>query len=273
MEAYTFEGIKVRRFDSAPEFATAAMPYGIGEARGWTGSSIGEAYAACTEGDLSAVPEAERMIDQISANVETTRSQWDPAVAGAYPMVPDYLSGHPLNMRRRTHVANENAPLRIYLDLTSSAGVESDKLTKRGIAFLALAMLLTRSRPVEMHVFTALGSARQRSPKNSGIVSIKLPTAPLDLAIAAGVFTKGVARTLGYGYLEKNCGTGPGWLRGLVPGNAESMRRYVAIVRSALRAGPEDIIIGPVYYTDASINEPIKFVQGMIDKHSKGGDE
>jgi len=271
MEAYTYDGIPVHRFDSAPEFANDAKPY-ASAASGWTGATASEAYDACTIGDLECVPAAERMIDKISANVETTRSVWEPAVAGAYPIIPDYLAGHPLNMRRRTHVANENAPLKIYLDLTSSAGVGSRDLVNRGIAFLALAMLLTRSRPVEMHVFTALGS-RAGSTRGSGIVSFPLPTAPLDLAIAGGVFTKGIARTLGYEYLAKVLGTGPAWLMGISPTNPVSLRKYVDLARAALHAGPEDIIIGPVYATDESISNPIKFVQRMVDLHSKGGDE
>lgn len=271
MEAYTVDGIEVRKFDTASEFAIAARPY-ADRASGWTGSTETEAYDACTKGDLDAVPEAERMINQISANVETTRSVWDPAVAGAYPIVPDYLSGHPLNMRRRTHIVNENSPIRIYLDLTSSAGIESDKLARRGIAFLALAMLLTRSRPVEMHVFAALGGRNHRD-SGGGIVACKLPTAPLDIAIAAGVFTKGIARTFGYEFLVKTCGTGPGWLCGIAPRNAAMLDRYVETARKALRAGPEDIIIGPVYYTDEAVNNPVKFVQKMIDLHAKGESE
>jgi len=278
MEAYTHEGIPVHRFDSASEFANAAKPYASGSSH-WTGSTAAEAYDACTIGDLSCVADAEMLIEKISANVETTRSVWEPAVAGTYPIVPDYLTGHPLNMRRRTHVTNENAPIKIYLDLTSSAGVDSRDLAKRGIAFLALAMLLTRSRPVEMHVFTALGSHPDRSTGSgdrstgSGLISFQLPTAPLDLALAGGVFTKGIARTLGYEYLAKVLGTGPGWLRNLSPTRPETMRAYVALARAALRAGPEDIIIGPVYYTDDSINNPVKFVQKMIDLHAKGESE
>lgn len=259
-------------FDSAPEFANAAKPFATHSA-GWAGATAMEAYDACTGGDLSCVAEAEAMIEKISASVETSRSVWEAVVCGAYPLVPDYLAGHPMNMRRRTHVTNENAPLRIYFDLTSSAAVHESTLAKRGIAFLALAMLLTRSRPVEMHVFTALGPSSFRGEGADGIVTIKLPTAPLDLAIAGGIFTKGIARALGYDYLNAECGTGSGWLKGIVPSYPESLDKYVETVRRALRLGSEDMIIGPVFTTDESIKNPIGFVQKMIDLHSKGEDE
>jgi hypothetical protein len=273
VEKITRDGVNIRMFDSAAEFANAAKPHGRGS--GWGGCSADEAYTACTKGDLSCVGEAEMMIDKISAGVETERSVWVPAVCGAYPIVADYLTGHPFNMRRRTHIQNENAPIRIYIDLTSSAGVHEQQLAKRGVAFLALAMLLTRSRPVEMHAFAALGPATvgRSDREQSGIVTLRLPTAPLDIAIAGGVFTKGIARVLGYEFLHAECGTGPGWLKAIQPFKAEGQRRYVETVRSALNAGPEDVIIGPIHYSDETVNDPVGFVQKMIDQHAKGDGE
>lgn len=268
----TADGVTVLKFDSAAEFANAAKPAAY-DAAGWTGSTPAEAYDGCTIGDLACVVDAEKMLDKINAAVETTRSVWVPTVAGAYPIVPEYLIGMPLNMRRRTHVTNENAPLRIYLDLTASAGVDCADLAKRGIAFLALAMLLTKTRPVEMHAFTAIGT-RGHGEKRNGIATIKLPTQPLDIAIAGGVFTKGIARTLGYQYIAKEFGGGWGgdWYKGIHPVNAEGDEHYTKEIRKALGVGPEDIIIGPVYYKDETIKSPVKFVQKMIDKHSQGGE-
>lgn len=90
------------------------------------------------------------------------------------------------------------------------------------------------------------------------------------------VVTKGIARTLGYAYLDKEMGCHDGaWLKGLAPirNRGGDLETYISTVRKCLNAGPEDIIIGPVYLADDTIKNPIKFVQSMIDKHTGGENE
>jgi len=262
------DGAEIVYFDTPAEFARAARPTVERSSyrdrhNSFAGVSPDAAANACINGDLECVSKAEALIESIHAAIETVKAEWLPAPCGAFPVVADYLAGHPLSMRRKVHVGSEAAPIRVYVDVVSSGNIGADRLVTRGIALLAMTMILTRSRPVELNVISPVGGPQ------SSIVVFPLPTQPLNVSVAAGVFTKGIARALTYPFQESRFRFNGGWYKG-IPGSGD-LERYTAALRKALDAGPEDMIIAAPHSVDGSMTDPVGFVQKMIDK-SQGGD-
>lgn len=266
MRATLVNSVTVHHFDSIREFADAARPHDLGYSAGWAGTTHEGAYQSCVNGDLDGVADAERLLESIHAKLETRLTVVSPSPCGAYPIVPEYLAGRPDSMRRRIHTTDESAPIKVFIDLTCSAAVDHKDLTKRGIAFLALAMLMARTRPVEMYAVVACTGA------NHTAAVIRIPTAPLEIATVTGLFARGAVRTLGYGYLTRACGGGGEWLKRAVP-RSGNLTVYIKLLRRVIGAADSDLVIGPAHATDRSISHPVEFVQNMIDRNKGNADE
>lgn len=260
MRATFVDSVTVHHFDSIREFADAARPHDLGYSAGWAGTTHEGAYQSCVNGDLEGVADAERLLESIHAKLETRLTVVSPSPCGAYPIVPEYLAGRPDSMRRRVHALDESAPIRVFIDLTCSAKIDHKALTARGIAFLALAMLMARTRPVEMFAVVACTGS------NHTAAVIRIPTAPLEIATVTGLFARGAVRTLGYGYLARACGGGGNWLKNSVARSGD-LTGYIKLLRRVIGAADSDLVIGPAHYNDLSISDPVKFVQNMIDRN------
>lgn len=147
--------------------------------------SYSEILHRMTTGDLRHVEPAKRLIEDIttSENFDAKRSTWLPAISGAYPSIPDYLSGRPDSMRRQTRVQSQGVPIGLWVDVISSAGVSLENLQRRGIAVLALGMHLQRFRPVQLHVMATTMS--------QGGVCLDLETTPFDISVASDFLCNG----------------------------------------------------------------------------------
>lgn len=132
-------------------------------------------------GDASLVDRSSALLDRIEAaspladvRVETVR-----VVAGGAADVPAYLAGSPVAMRQRRR-RSAPAPLRIVVDVTSSASVDDATLERRGVATLALLRLLEAAgHAVELWIAHGIGEGSQ-----TGLTLVRLDTQPLDLARA-----------------------------------------------------------------------------------------
>src|SRR4029079_19182184 len=174
----------------------------------WYGDSSEALVRKATTGDNSLVAESERFLTSIEDQVPMSKG-WRNVddVVGAIPNVPAFLAGHPQHMRRRERAARDNAPITIYMDLTSSAMIDAKQLQKRGIVLLALARLLVEHRPVELWVGTS--KARQGC---SGTVAWRIDTAPLDLSRSSyHIGAAAMARGFGYGLDDTLHKTGGMW--------------------------------------------------------------
>ena len=87
----------------------------------WSGETFEKSLEYAIKGDTRMVAEAEKLLDKVQANIETTGRQWQNAVVGNIPSVPDYVMGHPESMRRLTTYESEAAPIRIWVGTNSSA--------------------------------------------------------------------------------------------------------------------------------------------------------
>ena len=260
------------QFSSPAEFADAVQNDGhrYRSNREWTGETFEEAISRTRSGNPARVPEAERMLDKIEADIDLERPEWTSDVAGAFPDVPAFLAGAPDCMRRRAETISEKAPVRVWVDVTSSCGIQHETLAARGTAALALVMQLNRQgRAVELMTYTSLDG------RNNGqsVVIIRQQTAPVDIASVAHCLTSsGYSRTLCYGYSEKNRYTG-GWSDKYYTGGDWNKR--LASARSILSplAGERDVILPAPYWNDQQddghvglmFKDPAKWVTACVD--------
>ena len=170
------------RFESVSQFMKAFQeltPRFMPSGSSWAGD---ETFASIqnkvTNGDSSNLAKMYALIEKIDANVHVEHRTWEASVIGAYPCVPDYLSGNPLNMRRMLPVVTDNSPITVHFDSTVSAGVPANDLLKRGLAIIALVTKLKEIRPVDLVLHN---STRDKNNKPV-MLSIVLDTNPISYA-------------------------------------------------------------------------------------------
>src|SRR5262245_10378216 len=233
------------------ELKNAAFDYGgvikskMGGSSDWYGSTYTEFARQVVVGDPDLVKQSEKYMNQIEDQVPFSlgwRNVDD--VVGAIPNVPAFLAGHPQCMRRRQRVMKETAPLVIYMDLTSSGGISSDRVQKRGIVLLSLVRRLVEHRPVALWVGSSLGGGGK---VGSGTVAWRIDTAPLDLARAAFYISATVmSRGFGYGLCQHELGTGGSW-----PFHNYDLHCRTAKERlAAVFPGQEIMYVPPIYMGD-----------------------
>lgn len=212
-------------------------------------------------GDTTLVPKAEEVLLQLETTIETTRKAWDRSPAGAFCSVPDVLAGLPTPMRRLVSTSSEVAPITIFADTGSSAGVGADTLRQRGIVILALVLALTRIRPVELYQLD-VGSGI----KDGETVEVaKINTTPLDLATACYVLTSaGFARRLVYQLEESINGASGQWPMGF---NYSNPTNYYTTLKPKLVADASRCLIIPAArLNDDLLSNPVLWINTQI-KH------
>jgi hypothetical protein len=250
--------------DYADTVSARCTPVNYGS---WSG---GETWAQSVHkakyGDTALVSQAEALIEKISVEAQRELPVWTPSVAGAFPMVAEYLMDRPDCMRRRHPTPDERAPIRIYVELTSSGGISAADMQKRGTAILALALLLNTHRACELHAVVGL-DARVEGARASFCV-VRLGSSPLDISSACNALTSvGFVRSMGYQMLDQSSESraSGGWAWNLHPeGAARSL--YVAKLRKALNAEATDMIIPPIHIHDKAVTDPVGFVQRALDE-------
>lgn len=228
----------------------------------WTGETIAQALEFTRRGNPARVAEAESMIEKIVSELELEAPEWANDVAGAYPDVPAYLSGQPECMRRRILSVSEKSPVRVWVDVTSSAGIKHEMLAKRGTAALALVMSLIREgRAVELYTYTSLGGRKN----GQSVVAVRMLTAPIDTASVAHCLTsQGYARTLCYGVSHSLGGNG-GWSNHGQEHRPfpERLKAHQTKVLESLYS-PGDVVIPPCHFDDPAIKNPIQWVNDRL---------
>ncbi len=234
----------------------------------WLGNeSFSQMLDYAERGNDAYVKDAESMLEKIRADlIEIPRPEWQASVAGAFPSVPDFLAGHPDNMRRKVNENSDRAPVRIYVCTTSSGGIPAKVLKARGTAILALVMALTPIRPVELYAFSILGS----NLDGESVACTRIPTETLHLGIAANALCgQGWARGLNYGWQQnsKHNANG-GWPRQYEYGDRNS--RYVAQLVRRMGGTDRNLHIPPAELGDAIVREPIRWVNERLAEYASG---
>lgn len=166
---------KLRIFDTIDAFADCYAPRASAQSRSaWIGGMSGrDALNAARNGHPASIAQSEEYLNKFeSLSFQARKYITVDAIAGGAPNVGAHLAGSPLAMRRRQRIVNEFAPLTVFCDVVSSAGVSADYLKKRGAAVLALVRMLGATRPVSLYVVGGMGAY---TAFDNGFVMVKLP--------------------------------------------------------------------------------------------------
>jgi hypothetical protein len=234
----------------------------------WEGDTVSSFRSKAAVGDNSLVEESERFLAEIEDQVPMSRG-WRNVddVVGAVPNVPAFLAGHPQCMRRRERAARDNAPLAIYMDLTSSGGIDASDVARRGVVLLALCRMLVEHRAVELWVGASLGGW---SRGGSGTVAWRIDTTPLDLARAAyHIGATAMSRLFGYKLNQSLNRTGGAW-----PFNNYDLHVRTAEerLRRIMDHGGDLLYIPGIYLTDPMTRDPIGWLKRTMQQYVKQED-
>lgn len=234
---------------------------------GWIGIDRASTFKSFETGDLSTVPESDKMLAKLEDKFDfpTSRYRVFDDVAGGVPNIPAVLANQPMNMRVRRRTVDEAAPLTICIDLTSSASIKAHYLVKRGTAILALARILSSLRPVTIWLGAGLSGGRDT---DGGSAWFQIDSAPLDLARAAfQISSAGVPRGMLYEFLQRKHECGGGWPLH----SANIWRREAPKFLSQWFEG-EILFVAPVFKED-EFKQPDVWLEKMLKQYGGRGEE
>lgn len=260
----TADGATLRFMDASEMLAVSREcgPQMLKEQRSWN-RSISEFERKVVTGDPGLVPQADAIMRELEDLLPVSKA-WRNVddVVGSVPNIPAYLAGHPQSMRRKERSPRDNAPLTVFLNLTSSAMVSSEALLKRGVVLLALVRLLVEHRAVELWAGTFQDDKPYGGPSAGG--AWKIDTTPLDLARAAYHLTStDVCRMFGYALNETLAGVHH--LRGSM--DTGTFVRHERLIREAME-GKELLYVQPLQGWDKMVSEPVQWLKRQLEKYS-----
>jgi hypothetical protein len=265
MRRETLDGYHNYCFMSAEEISTVARSHrGLMTAQSRDHRLGIERFDRLVElGDNDYVERSEKFLAEIEDQVPMSRG-WRNVddVVGAVPNVSAYLAGHPQCMRRRERVSRENAPLTIFMDLTSSYSIPASHVLQRGIVLLALARQLVEHRPVELWVGTVLDDT-EHLRHNSGVAAWRVDTAPIDLARAAfHIADVTMSRIFGYAVCIEMAGC---HIVGSLSYDRELHKRHL----QQLIGTGELLFIPGIHLNDPMVTDPVGWVREILSKYIK----
>lgn len=260
----------VRRYTDYAEFLATARDSSGQAYRNMGDSWAGGTYTKCLDlganGNDELVNEAEKLLEQIAAveNGEAIR-EWTPSPVGAYPVVPDYLAGHPYSMRAMLDTDNR-APISIYVCTTISAMLNAEQIMKRGTAILALVLQLQKTRSVELYV-----TAETHGQTDGDYIQvIPIESKPLSISHACNALTGlGFARQLTYTIAKAVDGFNGSWGKQFNEHNGMSSNStYPTWIRGELGCAETDMYIKPGHVNDPMINTPVEWVNEQLARYN-----
>ncbi len=254
-------------YDSGSEFGADCAAKGVAfNGSSWYGNEGREvALRKLTVGDNSLVPASEKLMEQLSSALPHTQRYVNVSdVVGALPNVPAYLSGNPVNMRRRARVARDDAPISVVCDVTSSAMIDAKDLLARGAALLAFVRVLSEHRAVSLWCGIGLNVR-----EGSSMVLWRIDTAPLDHARSAHLLSApSVSRGLGYGLSYALHRSGGRW-------PFQDFKKQAATGEARLRAalGEQVHFVPPLFEKDELVTRPLEWLKRELAKYLPGEEE
>lgn len=262
----------VARFESLGTLAAAARLepsshyhcYGGGS---WTDGATWEkaidlAATSARDDDPQRITRCEELMDRLAAEglfVANDRLRWSRDFHGQRPDVNAYVAGDPMHWRRVRRPRTDKAPVRVVIDTTSSAAIDSKALAVRGVALTALVRALRMTRPTSLEVLTGIGGYN--------VAFYMLTTLdPDDLTAAAWALgSTGFARALNYPFMESR-DSGGGWPYGVHPLSDTERRKAATIAREALALGPDDVLIPAASIVDVNkiVREPLAWLNQQL---------
>lgn len=259
-------------FPSVADFAAYCLDKGAFRNCGDEG--LAKTIQGAMLGDETHVPAAAALMREIEDKIDLAAlaRHWQPAVAGSYPNVPDFLSNEPQCMRKMSDTYNDTGLIRIYNCISCSSGIEGQQQIKRGLATIALVQALQMTgRPVELYVLDI---------NPTGNVLIKVATNPMVLSELCFTATSSdFVRNLMYPFIHK-LGHEVAWPAGMeypktkgthgcldTPEELErKLKVNQGIVRDVIGAKATDLCLAPSIYGDTQMfNDPAAWVLKQIE--------
>lgn len=261
--------VGIVRFSSPVDFARFACDFSEKHKRigkwetGKKDMTADELRALAIGGDLSNVAAAETLLQKFATEIERGRAVWELSPVGAFPAVPEFLTGEPCSMWQQSHGSDDRAPVRIVANTTISAGLDHETILKRGVAVLALVLKLSEIRPVSLTLINAVDNGG----KGAHIIALDIPTAPLDLAHAAFAMSHVAwTRALGYAVFDSMKWDG-GWPWRLHPFDGASRATAEQRVREAMALEETDVYLHPAHLDSPEVRDPVKFINDTLAKY------
>lgn len=263
-------------FSSPQALADATQERFMNGDASWIGEAKTDYIRRTRTGDASRVPHAEKLLDKIEPELDREGIVWHNDMVGAYPDVGAFLANDPECMRRRVRTEDDRSPLRVWVDVSSSAQIGWEDLLPRGIAALALVMQLIRSgRAVELWTFCSLhGRANGQT-----VPCVQMCTTPIDIASVAYCLTsQGFSRGMCYAAARQFNGFNGAWGRHYV--REGSLASRIAGARQTLHGlvAPQDIVLPAPYWNDRNdsgdagliFRDPVKWVLETCKRANEG---
>lgn len=246
------------------------------QSQSWANSNSAAFETACRgyeTGNNAAVAQSETYLTKLETAMpdlfHSIRKTED-SMTGGIANVPAYLSGNPLNMRRRTRIVSEQSPLTILVETGNSAALENSQVQARGSAILALVRILSIRRPIELWLAKGSGNSR-----GCLYTMARIESAPLDLARAAHVIADPLAyrltmmclahRAFSDGTLDTK---ESGWNGQWPYGDINLYRANAARIMGAAIGASETLYLPPAHIEDNSITMPDQWLLKMIARYS-----
>lgn len=228
--------------------------------RGWN-----DTRSVMQNGDNAAVQRITNILDKVDASFRDREAvQWLPSVAGAYPVVPDFLAGNPECMRYRQPVEDDRSPIRIFVGITVSAGVNIKTAEKRGAAAAALAMRLAEDRPVELWAYCDM-----RIKGQTKFIQFRVSTTPIsahEISFALGSIE--ALRRVGFAAHRELVGDEDGGSINWAFGKYNvATDEYLQAVREGLNAAAQDVVLPGGFVTEVEqmADNPVKWVHDKLE--------
>jgi hypothetical protein len=196
------------------------------------------------------------------------------SVVGAFPNIPAMLAGFPCAMRQRYRTTDNTGPLTLYLELTGSSGVHGESFIARGAAVLALARLLSNTRPVEIWTCTTYGTTNRLQ-----MIAAKVETSPLDVARGAAMLCNESIRTCVHEINEKALGhyhslpRAPGACLGWAYGRVDLERQWAGQILARILNPGSTMVYIPAAYAQDDLDDPVQWVRDMLAKYGQGSED
>jgi hypothetical protein len=231
----------------------------------------------CFTGDESAVAQSDALLECMEEHITmpSTRAIWTDDVTGAFPNIPAFISGQPLNMRQRVKTQIDSAPLAIMVDLGISAAITATQVRNRGAAILALVRALSAHRPIELWAMdfgsaddSSSGSygALSRNKSNCVCVAAKIETSPLDLSSACYALTHpAFVRQVLFSLEEKYHDFRGGWPFRL--NRALTRHEMEVLIAPMWTHVAETLCLPGLHVADESMTDPEAWLKRQLSEH------
>lgn len=252
--------------------AMVPTPYDPDYVREWAGCSHNQMSAMLAKGDADQIKRAREFSKELERSIPqaTVAPVMAATVAGGAVNVPAYLNGKPQCFVRPVRQASESNPIRVFVDFGCQAGIKKETVEKRGLAILAFAQYLSKSRPVELIAFnyTAVGATwprNSRSPVGGKevVIRLKFGLRPVNWAMAAAIIGHAGYRRLAAFAIERAAaGKAPEYRGKIYFGTRKGKQ-----LREALGCKDEDVVFTRGMMSDELLtSDTVGWVKRELDR-------